>query len=258
MMRRYDGRQVLVTGAGSGIGQGVALRLLAEGAQLVAADVDETGLKDTVEAAAPEDRARLKTVHVDVADQDSVHSAYAESFEFLGGLDVLVNAAGIMRSAHTHEMPLEAWNQVIGINLTGTFLMTRGGLPKLVESEHGGVIVNFSSTAAFSASPYSAAYAASKGGINAFTHSIALEYAKQGLRAVNIVPGSIASGITAKFTGGVPQDADWTLFARLVGWLNGGALGNPEDIAGVVAMVGSDDGRYITGSEIRVDGGSLM
>lgn len=91
-----------------------------------------------------------------------------------------------------------------------------------------------------------------------FTHAIGLEYAKQGLRAVNIVPAGITSGITTESITEQPEDADWTLFARLTGWLNGGALGSPEDIAGVVAMVGSDDGRYITGTEIRVDGGALM
>ncbi|MGY4098006.1 SDR family NAD(P)-dependent oxidoreductase [Nocardia sp. R16R-3T] len=255
-MRRFDGRRVLVTGAGSGIGQGIALRLLDEGATLVAADIDADGLESTA-AKAGDAAERLRTVQVNIADIESVRTGTGEAVEFLGGLDVLVNAAGILRSARTEEMPLEVWNQVIGVNLTGTFLMTQSALPALLESGHG-VVVNLSSTAAFSAAPYLASYAASKGGVNAFTHAIALEYAKQGLRAVNIVPAGITSGITTKSILDQPEGFDPTLFSRLTGWLNGGALGTPEDIAGVVAMVASDDGRYMTGSEIRIDGGALM
>jgi NAD(P)-dependent dehydrogenase (short-subunit alcohol dehydrogenase family) len=255
-MRRYDGRRVLVTGAGSGIGQGIALRLLDEGAQLVAADIDQPGLEATA-AKAGDAAERLRMVQVNIADPESVRTATAQALDFLGGLDVLVNAAGILRPARTDEMPLEAWNQTISVNLTGTFLMTQSALPALVESGHG-VVVNLSSSAAFSAAPYLAAYAASKGGVNAFTHAIALEYAKKGLRAVNIVPAGLTSGITTKSIRDQPEGFDPSLFARLTGWLNGGALGTPDDVAGVVAMVASDDGRYMTGSEIRVDGGALM
>jgi NAD(P)-dependent dehydrogenase (short-subunit alcohol dehydrogenase family) len=246
----------LVTGAGSGIGQGIALRLLDEGAQLVAADIDQPGLEATA-AKAGDAAERLRMVQVNIADPESVRTATAQALDFLGGLDVLVNAAGILRPARTDEMPLEAWNQTISVNLTGTFLMTQSALPALVESGHG-VVVNLSSSAAFSAAPYLAAYAASKGGVNAFTHAIALEYAKKGLRAVNIVPAGITSGITTKSIRDQPEGFDPSLFARLTGWLNGGALGTPDDVAGVVAMVASDDGRYMTGSEIRVDGGALM
>lgn len=256
MLSRYEGRRVIVTGAGSGIGQGIALRLLSEGAQLVAADINDAGLTATVEAAPADQRDRLRTVHLDVSDPESVHTATADAFETLGGLDVLVNAAGIMRAGHTHEMPVEVWNQVLAVNLTGTFLMIQSAIPQLIESAHGGVIVNFSSTAAFGSNPYMAAYAASKAGVNALTHSIALEYVKKGLRAVNIVPGGISTGITSGLS--LPADADWSLMARLPGWIDGGALGKPEDIAGVVAMVASDDGRYMTGTELRVDGGALM
>lgn len=255
-MRRFDGRRVLVTGAGSGIGQGIALRLLAEGARLVAADIDTGGLEVTVEKAG-ENADRLRTTRIDIADPESVGTAITTVLDHLGGLDVLVNAAGILVPARTHEMALADWNRVITVNLTGTFLVTQAALPALLESGRG-VVVNFSSTSAFSGAPYVAAYAASKGGVNAFTHAIALEYAKDGLRAVNIVPGGITTGITTKSIMDQPDGADFSLFARQTGWLDGGKLGSPEDIAGVVAMVASADGRYMTGTEIRVDGGALM
>lgn len=159
-MRRFDGRRVVVTGAGSGIGQGIALRLLDEGAQLVAVDIDEPGLAATADKAG--DAAdRLRTVRLDIADQDSVRTGTETALEYLGGLDVLVNSAGILRPARTHEMPLDAWDTVIRVNLTGTFLMTQAALPALLDSGRG-VVVNLSSTAAFQGSPYLAAYAASK------------------------------------------------------------------------------------------------
>ncbi|MBB2910269.1 NAD(P)-dependent dehydrogenase (short-subunit alcohol dehydrogenase family) [Streptosporangium becharense] len=254
MMRLTD-RRVLITGAASGIGQATALRLLAEGARVVAADVAEDGLEQTLVLATEQGVAeRLTVTAVDIADEGSVNSVVSTAVAELGGLDALVNAAAILRGAHTHDCSLELWNRVIAVNLTGTFLMTRAALPALLETGRG-VVVNFSSTAAFFAHPFMAAYSASKGGIFSFTHSIAQEYAKQGLRAVNVVPGGISSGITNNIGGLVPADTDWDLFLKLTPALPGGIPG-PEKVAGVVAMLVSDDGSFITGTEIRVDGGA--
>ncbi|POX57217.1 short-chain dehydrogenase [Streptomyces sp. Ru71] len=270
-MRRFEGRSALVTGAGSGIGRATVLRLLTEGATVVAADVSEAGLKDTAGLAAVH-AGRLHTRVVDVADESSVREAVAGAVTDLGGgLDVLVNAAGILRSAHTHDTPLDLWNQILAVNLTGTFLTTREALPALLAAGRG-VIVNFSSTAASFAHPYMAAYAASKGGIQSFTHAIAAEYAKQGLRAVCVAPGSIASGMTdgsgasGRNRGpGLPEDSDWELFGKLRPALFGEGFADPatgfvgpEAVAGVVAMLASDDGAFVTGTEVRIDGGTHM
>ncbi|MFI0352667.1 SDR family NAD(P)-dependent oxidoreductase [Actinomadura sp. 9N407] len=254
-MKRFTNRRVLVTGSASGIGQAIVLRLLDEEAQVVAADIAEDGLAETrAQAAAAGLDKRLTTMALDIADETSVGEGVAAAIAGLGGLDVLVNAAGMLRGAHTHECSLDLWNQVIGVNLTGTFLMTRAALPALLETGKG-VVVNFSSTSAQFAHPYMAAYSASKGGIQAFTHSIALEYAKQGLRAVAIVPGGISSGITGNIVGLVPEDVDWNLFAKMSPAIGKG-YGKPENVAGVVAMLASDDGAFVTGTEIRVDGGA--
>ncbi|TDC71732.1 SDR family oxidoreductase [Actinomadura sp. GC306] len=254
-MERYADRRVLVTGAASGIGQAVVLRILAEGGRVVAADVAKEGLEETVQrAAAAGGGERLVAEVIDVSDEAAVNAGVAAAVDGLGGLDVLVNTAGILRGAHTHECGLELWNRVIGVNLTGTFLMTRAALPALLESGRG-VVVNFSSTAAQFGHPFMAAYSASKGGILSFTHSIAQEYSKRGLRAVNIMPGGISSGITNNIASLVPEDVDWNLFLKLNPAIKEG-FGAPEDIAGVVAMVASDDGAFITGTEIRVDGGA--
>jgi NAD(P)-dependent dehydrogenase (short-subunit alcohol dehydrogenase family) len=252
---RLDGRRVAVTGAASGIGQAGVLRLLAEGASVWGVDVAEAGLKETV-AQAGANSERLHTTALDVSDEAAVAQGVEAALARLGGLDGLVNAAGILRSGHTHDFPLETWNRILAVNLTGTFLMTRAVLPALLESR--GAIVNFSSTSANHGHPYMAAYSASKGGIEAFTHSLAVEYGKQGLRVTALQPGSIDSGITRATGGELPADVDWSLFGRLQPLLpqSDGTMVGPDAVASVIAMLVSDDGRFISGTEIRIDGGT--
>ncbi|MFE4411255.1 SDR family NAD(P)-dependent oxidoreductase [Streptomyces sp. NPDC056821] len=259
-MNRYEGRRVLITGGGSGIGQATVLRILAEGGSVVAADVSERGLKDTAEKAGA--RAdRLTTLVIDISDEASVRAGVAAAVTALGGLDVLVNAAGILRSSHTHETSLEDFTRILQVNLVGTFLMIRESIPALLEGR-GAAVVNFSSTSAMFAHPYMAAYAASKGGIQSMTHALASEYAKQGIRFTAVQPGSISSGMTdgsgaSKQSAGpgLPEDADMSLFMKLSPALGQGFAG-PETVASVVAMLGSDDGSFITGTEVRIDGGT--
>lgn len=261
-MQRYEGRRVLVTGGGSGIGQATVLRLLEEGGSVVALDVSPDGLAETQERAGTAGHGdRLTTVQCDVSAEQSVAEAVASALETLGGLDVLVNAAGILRSSHTHETPLADFERVLGVNLIGTFLMVRETIPALREGNEAAV-VNFSSTSANFAHPYMAAYAASKGGIQAMTHGLAAEYAADGIRFTAVQPGSISSGMTdgtgvAKQSDGpgLPKDADPNLFVKLMPAIGNGFAG-PETVAGVVAMLASSDGSFITGTEVRVDGGT--
>lgn len=261
-MKRLEGNRILVTGAASGIGQATALRLLDEGAAVVAADIATEGLDKTrARAADAATGDRLTTLQLNVSDEDSVIGGVRAAVETLGGLDSLVNAAGILRAAHTHQTSTELWNQIIAVNLTGTFLMVREALPALLENPRS-AIVNFSSTSASFAHPYMAAYAASKGGIQSFTHSLALEYARAGLRAVCVAPGSIKSGITDATGGYLPPDTDWSLLAKLLPILpttvesSGAGMADPSVVAGVIAMLVSEDGAFITGTEIRIDGGT--
>jgi NAD(P)-dependent dehydrogenase (short-subunit alcohol dehydrogenase family) len=259
-MERLEGNRILVTGAASGIGQATALRVLAEGAVVVAADI---AVLDKTRAQAEEAGTgdRLSTVELDVGDEKSVADGVRSAIDRLNGLDSVVNAAGMLRASHTHQTSLELWNQIIGVNLTGTFLVVREALPALLKNSRS-TVVNFSSTSASFAHPYMAAYAASKGAIQAFTHALALEYASQGLRAVSVAPGSIKSGITDTTANYIPADADWALFGRLSPILpttlksSGAGMGDPTAVAGVVAMLVSEDGAFITGTEIRIDGGT--
>ncbi|GAA3683782.1 SDR family NAD(P)-dependent oxidoreductase [Nocardioides ginsengisoli] len=259
-MNRYEGRRVLVTGGGSGIGQATVLRMLAEGGRIVAADVSEAGLADTV-AKAGDAADRLSTVVMNVADEASVTAGVATAVQTLGGLDAVVNAAGILRSGHTHEVTVESFEQVLRINLVGTFIVIREAIPALREG-NGAAVVNFSSTSAMFAHPYMAAYAASKGGIQSMTHALAAEYAQQGIRFTSVQPGSISSGMTdgsgqskQSVGPGLPEDADMSLFMKLAPALGQGFAG-PETVASVVALLASDDGAFITGTEVRIDGGT--
>jgi NAD(P)-dependent dehydrogenase (short-subunit alcohol dehydrogenase family) len=258
-MRRFADRRVIVTGAGSGIGQATVARLLGEGATVVGYDVSADGLARTAKAA---DNAgtgkRLTTAVLDVSSEDAVAAAVDAAVDGLGGLEVLVNAAAIQRCANTHEHTLADWNATLAVNLTGVFLMTRRALPALLESGRG-VVINFTSTAASFAHPYMAAYAASKGGVLSFTHSLALEYSKRGLRAVNIQPGGVATALALSTLDKMPEGYDPGLWAKQTPLLHGKeneVLGDPSSVAAVIAMVASDDGAFVTGTEIRIDGGA--
>ena len=263
-LSRYRDRRVLITGAGSGIGQACTLRILAEGGRVVAADVSPDGLADTVDKAGTD---RLSTVVLDVGAEESVRAGVAEAVAVLGGLDTLVNAAGILRSSHLAETTLADFEQVLRINLVGTFLVTREAIAALHDGD-GPAVVNFSSTSAHFAHPYMAAYAASKGGVLSMTHAWASEFAKAGIRFNCVQPGSISSGMTDG-TGaarqsvgpGLPEDADYSLFGKVAPMLplDGGAIfAQPDAVAGVVAMLGSRDAYFITGTEVRIDGGAHM
>ncbi|MGV1087520.1 MAG: SDR family NAD(P)-dependent oxidoreductase [Mycobacterium sp.] len=265
-MQRYTDRRVLITGAGSGIGQACALRILDEGGQVVAADISEAGLADTIaKATAAGNGTRLTTVVMDVGSEDSVRAGVAAATEQLGAIDTLVNVAGILRSSHFLETTLADFEQVLRINLIGTFLVTREALPALRRGNAPSVI-NFASTSAAFAHPYMSAYAASKGGIQAMTHALAAEFGKEGIRFNSVQPGSISSGMTDG-TGeskqsvgpGLPTDINYKLFQRVAPLLqlpDQAIFADPGAVAAVVAMLGSTEAFFVTGTEIRIDGGA--
>lgn len=246
---RLRGKSALVTGAASGIGAATALRLAAEGATVLAVDLNAEGLKATVDALPPEATGSI-TAHVaDVSDEEAVAAAVALAVETGGGLDVVANIAGILRAAHSTDHSLELWDQVIRVNLTSTFLVCRAALPHLLDG--GGVIVNSASTSAEFGHPWMAAYAASKGGVAALTHTLAVEYSKRGVRVNAIAPGSVRTGMTKGLD--FPADADFDLIPRIMSPIG---PGDPASVASVVAMLASDDGAHISGEIIRIDGGT--
>jgi len=246
-MNRFQDRVVLVTGAASGIGRAVAERLAAEGAALFAVDVQTEPLAQ-LEAAQRAAGATVAVRRCDVADEADVAATVAACVERFGRLDALVNVAAILRADHLHEMRTADWERVLAVNLTGTFFTCRAALPHLMTSR--GNIVNVASTAAIHGQPYAGAYAASKGGVLALTKAIAIDYVKQGVRANAVLPCDIATPIFSQFQ--MPDGGDWKLVKRVMAPKGSG---DPADVAGIVAMLASDDAKHVTGAEVRVDGG---
>lgn len=245
-MRRFEDKAALVTGAASGIGRATALRLANEGAKVACVDIDAKGLAKTLELIDGEAHA----ITCNLSEPAAVLAAMDEAVGHLGALHALCNIAGILKAQHTHEVALEDWNQIIAVNLTGTFLMSQVAIPHLLETR--GAIVNASSTAAIAGHPWMAAYAASKGGILSMTRSMAIEYADRGLRVNAVVPGGIATPMHGHFA--MPKGANGKLLKRIMPL---DAFGEPEAVAATVAFLASEDARYVTGADIRVDGGML-
>jgi NAD(P)-dependent dehydrogenase (short-subunit alcohol dehydrogenase family) len=232
-LKRFEGKVVLVTGAASGIGKATATRIAEEGGTVVTLDVaDGVDLK------------------CDISDEQQVNDAIASIIAKHDRLDVLCNVAGILRSDHTHELKLEHWDKIIRVNLTGTFLVCKAAIPHLLKTK--GNIVNTSSTSALGSHPWMAAYAASKGGILSMTRVIAIEYAKQGLRANCVCPGGINTPLHGQFR--MPKGVDLELLRGAMPLV---PQVGPEYAASVIAFLASDDAKYMNGAEIRADGGAL-
>jgi len=246
---RFNGRNALVTGGASGIGRATAIRLASEGAAVVAADVN-AGLLSELSAEAADLTGSVSTVVGDVSSEVGVEDLVGEALARLGSLDVVVNVAGVLSFSHTHEQSLEEWSRLVAVNLTGTFLVCRQTLPHLLSSR--GNIVNLASTAAHKGQPWASAYAATKGGVLAFTRALAVEYAASGLRANSISPGAIDTPITAAFH--LPEGADIKLLSRVTPL---GPFGTPEGIAAAIAYVASDEASHMNGADILIDGATL-
>jgi NAD(P)-dependent dehydrogenase (short-subunit alcohol dehydrogenase family) len=251
-MSRFDDRVLLLTGASSGIGRATALKLASEGASIFLSDIVAEGLKETVEMATAASAAttRIEYQVSDISNETQAKAAVASCIERFGRLDALCNNAGIIAYEHTHEMSLDFWRRILSVNIDGTFLMTREAIPHLLETK--GAIVNIGSTAGLSGLAYGAAYSASKGAIHAFTRAIAVEYSKQGLRANSICPASIETGMLAATR--MPKNANLALLQRLSS-LHGPAT--PDVVADLVLFLASQDGKHISGEEIRIDGAAL-
>lgn len=235
-----------MTGGASGIGRATAIRLASEGAAVIAVDVDG-GLLATLSEETHDLDGSVAGVVADVGSEASVKAMVADSLTDLGGLDVVVNAAGVLSFSHTHEQSLHEWERLITVNLTGTFLVCRETLIHLLATR--GNIVNLASTAAHKGQPWASAYAASKGGVLAFTKALAVEYAAAGLRVNTISPGAIDTPITAAFH--LPEGADIKLIQRVTPI---GSFGTAEGIAAAIAFVASDEASHMNGADVLVDG----
>lgn len=249
-MQRFQNKVVIVTGASAGIGRACAQRIASEGGNVWCLDVAEAALKETV-TLIQQQQGKAEMQLCDVSNSAQVKQTFNDCVKKWGALDVVINVAGVIRLDHATNISDDTWQKIINVNLSGTFYMCREALPHLINSK--GNIVNISSTSALRGLPYGIAYGASKGGVSALTKSIAVEYAKQGVRANTVCPGSIMTDMQKN--SGLPEDIDWKLLPRIAS-ING-KFGTPDHIAGVVALIASEqDGSHINGAEFVVDGGT--
>jgi NAD(P)-dependent dehydrogenase (short-subunit alcohol dehydrogenase family) len=246
-MTRFTDHVAVVTGAGSGLGRATAHRFGDEGAAVAAVDLDVDAAEKTA-AEIGERGGSARAYRVDVTDPAAVKTTMDAVAADLGRPQVLVNSAGIGSFAHTVDETYERWSAILGVNLTGTFLMCQAALPHMLDG--GGAIVNVASNAGLMGQPYSAAYCASKGGVVNLTRALSLEYLRRGVRVNAVAPGGMNTPMIAGFT--MPEGVNMKEFARVTSPLG---AAEPEELAGLIAYIASDDARYMVGSIVSMDGG---
>ncbi len=247
-MPRLDDKVALVTGGASGMGRATAIRLAAEGAAVVIGDLDQVGAKATAETIEGEG-GRASVVGFDAADEDSCVALVQAAVDAHGRLDVVANVAGISAFYRLDETTAAIFRRFIDVNLTSIVVICRESAPHLKKT--GGCMINFASIAARMGVAYHAAYDASKAGVLAVTKSIAQELGPEGVRCNAICPGGFDTPMNHDVR--MPEGMDMRHIARLASPLI--PFGKPEQVAGVVAFLASDDASYINGEQIVVDGG---
>ena len=251
-MARFEGKVALITGAASGIGRASAVRLASEGASGCLIDLDEAGIAETARQI-EEAGGQAATSLCDVTDETSCSAVVAKTVEAVGRRDVLCNIAGICVFAHSEDFEPDTWDKVLAVNLSGPFYLSRAALPHLFESK--GNIVNMASSAGLQGMAYGAAYCASKGGLVLMTKSMAVELDHRGVRVNCICPGGVSTPLVAAL--GFPDDAEQFLMDRMS--LNSAKpkFCQPEDIAGLVAYIASDEAHHMNGSAVSMDAGQV-
>lgn len=246
---RLPDQTVFITGAGSGIGRAAALLAAREGAAVGCADIDETAVAETVKQVEGEG-GRARAFHCNVSDGASVRAAVEGCAGSFGGLHAVFNVAGTGQLAHTADVSEDDWNRIVGVNLTGTFLVSQAALPLLLAHRRSS-IVNVASVAGLNGQAYSAAYCASKAGVVGLTKSMAVEFVKQGLRVNCVCPAGVRTPLMGRFA--PPADADPDLIARLGLVLK---FTHPEEVAEALVYLSSEAARSINGVALAMDFGN--
>ncbi|MEC8543074.1 MAG: glucose 1-dehydrogenase [SAR324 cluster bacterium] len=246
-MQRYAGKNVLISGGGSGIGHAICLRLAAEGANIILIDKDLQG-GQAVEQELKQQNTKALFIRADITSEADVEKVHKEATLFFGTIDVLVNNAGAAFAENYAMTTLENWNQDIALNLTGHYMLTRLFLPDM-EAQGKGAITNISSVNG-AQSFGNPAYSAAKAGVISFTQTLAIEYGPKGIRANVVLPGTIETPVWQ-----TRKDSRPEVFELVKGWYPVGRVGRPEDIAAAVAFLSADEASFVNGASLNVDGG---
>jgi glucose 1-dehydrogenase len=258
-MLRLKGKNVIVTGASSGIGQAIAVRFAQEGANVVinyrSGPEQAEATRSMLETAAlvagvPE--ARAVTIQADVSKEDQVKALFAKAIEELGSVDVLVNNAGVQKVSPSHEIDIADFDRVLGINLRGAFLCAREAIRHYLDKGIRGVVLNNSSVHEIIPKPKYLPYSISKGGMENLTKSLALEYAERGIRVNAVGPGAVVTPINKAWIDNPKARLEVESHIPM------GRAGCPEEIASVFAFLASDDASYVTGQTIFACGGLTL
>lgn len=245
-MKRLREKVAIITGGASGIGKAVATLFAAEGAQVIVADYDGDQARSVV-AELINNGGQAKAIKVDVSSEKEVLDMVDEVQRKFNSIDVLVNAAGILKLGNVLDLTLETWEQVLRVNLTGTFLCSKAVLPIMLKKRSGSII-NFSSSAGAShATKNAVAYVTSKGGVTLLTKSMAVDHAEHNIRVNAVCPGPTDTPMLSMLS---KEDLE-----SLKQTIPMGRLGSQEEIAKTVLFLASDDSSFVTGALIEVDGG---
>jgi meso-butanediol dehydrogenase / (S,S)-butanediol dehydrogenase / diacetyl reductase len=241
---RLEGRVALVTGGASGIGAACVKRFAAEGAIVIGLDLDAVAEPEWAE------RGAQRFVAVDVRDEDAIRAAVSSIIEEQRHLDVVVNAAGVEGFGTAIDIDRDEWERVIGVNLTGTFLVCKHVLPTMVAAKRGS-IVNLSSVEGLEAIQSQPAYSASKGGVVLLTRNLAIDFGAAGVRVNCLCPGLVRTPMTEMlFDPSIAEIRDRFVAQHMLG-----RAGLPEEIAAAALFLASDDASFVTGHALVVDGG---
>jgi NAD(P)-dependent dehydrogenase (short-subunit alcohol dehydrogenase family) len=244
MMDRFRDKYIIVTGAASGIGRACMHRLAAEGGTVIAIDINEQKLTESIAAG----KGNMVPIICDVSDASAVSKAMADIIEQFRDIHVLVNNAGISSSSQVrlHEQPIEDWERVQNVNVRGVLLMQQAVIPHMLR-QGGGAIVNMASMGSYRATASASAYLTSKGAVLMMTRAAAVDYAKDNIRINAVCPGTTNTDILS----GISQE----IISMLVARSPQAELVEPEEVAALVAFLSSDEVPHITGGSYIIDAG---